>query len=228
VSGASSRAAPSETGHAIGLPQGEPTVRVEVTRDLTASADDVARVVADVPVLARCLPGAELTEDLGDGWYRGRARVGLGPVRLSFACLARVVEHDRDHVRVHAQGEDVGGGRVQADIGLWVRQEGSGTRVHAEALVWLTGRIAQFGRSLAGDVSQSMFEQFAASVQRAATGAPPPPDRAAPAVRPLASAVAERLRRALRRALPRRLRRALPRRLRRALRQRPGTKRSRP
>ena len=163
-------------------PQGEPTVHVELTRDLMASSVDIARVLADVRVLARCLPGVELTEDLGDRWYRGRAKVSLGPIRLSFASVAHVVEHEHDHIRVLAQGEDAGGGRAQADIRLRVDGEGSGSRLAADARVFLTGRIAQFGRSLAGDVSRRMFEQFATTIEQVANGA----EATAPAATPSA------------------------------------------
>jgi carbon monoxide dehydrogenase subunit G len=128
-------------------------------------------VLADARVLARCLPGVELTEDLGDRWYRGRAKVSMGPIKLSFASVAHVVEHGHDHIRVLAQGQDAGGGRAQADIRLQVQGEDPGSRLAADARVFLTGRIAQFGRSLAGDVSRRMFEQFATTIEQVANGA---------------------------------------------------------
>ena len=189
-------ARPSE----ITLPTGEPTIHVDITTDLAARTDDVATVLADIPLLARCLPGAELTEDLGDGWYRGRARVALGPVRLSFSCVAQVVESRGDYVHALAQGSDAGGGRAQADIRLRAEPGESGTRLHADAAVFLTGRIAQFGRSLAGDVSRRMFEQFAKSVESVANGAdtvlaPTPPS----ALRLLGDTMRDRLRAVARR-----------------------------
>ncbi len=184
----------------IRIPEGEPTIRVDVDSTLAASLEDVVRVLADVQTLARCLPGAELTEDLGEGWYRGRARVALGPIRLSFASLAHVIEHDTNRLRVLAQGEDASGGRAQVEILLQADSTGDGTRLQADARVFLTGRIAQFGRSLAGDVSRRMFEQFAASVEQVANGAdvmstPAPPG----ALRILTATLTDRIRRAVRR-----------------------------
>ncbi len=155
----------------IALPQGEPTIHVDLTRELASSAGAVGRVLADVPALARCLPGAELTEELGDQWYRGRAQVGLGPIKLSFSSVAHVLEQESDHIHVLAHGHDAGGGRAQADIRLWVHPTESGSRLEADARVFLTGRIAQFGRSLAGDVSRRMFQQFATTVDHVASGA---------------------------------------------------------
>jgi aerobic-type carbon monoxide dehydrogenase small subunit (CoxS/CutS family) len=62
-------------------PTGTPTLTVQVTRQLSSPVDDVWAVMDDVDRLARCLPGAEMTADLGDDRYRGRAKVSLGPVR---------------------------------------------------------------------------------------------------------------------------------------------------
>lgn len=183
----------------IDLPDAEPTIRIDLISDLEASPDEVARLMEDIPLLARCLPGAELTDDLGGGWYRGRARVGLGPIRLSFTSVAHVVEQEPDRLRVLAQGQDAGGGRAQAEILLRAEPSTSGTRLHADARVFLTGRIAQFGRSLAGDVSRRMFEQFAITADQVATGATPAKPTTPSAARLIASTALDRIRQAVRR-----------------------------
>ncbi len=183
----------------IKLPQGEPTVAVEITTDLDVPFDLVWRVLDDVHLLARCLPGAELTDDLGENAYAGRARVAVGPIKLSFNGFARIVEHDRDTgtLRVLAQGQDTGGAQTQADITLVARPTEQGTQLRADAAVYLTGRIAQFGRALAGDISRRMFEQFAEAVKEAATSgeAPQTPAGAPSALRLLLSTLLDRLRR---------------------------------
>jgi aerobic-type carbon monoxide dehydrogenase small subunit (CoxS/CutS family)/carbon monoxide dehydrogenase subunit G len=158
-------------------PTGTPTLTVQVTRQLSSPVDDVWAVLDDVPRLARCLPGAEMTADLGDDKYRGRAKVSLGPVRLAFEGLAQITERDADAHRLAllAQGADTGGNRTAAEITLsaTATPEG-GTELRADAAVFLSGRIAQFGRALAGDVSQRLFEQFADAVDETArTGTAP-------------------------------------------------------
>jgi carbon-monoxide dehydrogenase small subunit len=158
-------------------PTGAPTLTVEVTRRLASPIDDVWAVMTDVHRLARCLPGAEMTEDLGDDRYRGRAKVALGPVRLAFQGLARITERDvaEHRLALLAQGADTGGNRTAADIGLRATATpDGGTELRADAAVFLSGRIAQFGRALAGDVSRRMFEQFADAVDETArTGQAP-------------------------------------------------------
>lgn len=152
-------------------PLGEPTLVVDVRADLAASAGAVWAVMDDMDLLARCLPGAELTGHLGGDRYRATARVGLGAIRLSFAGVAEVVERDVEARRltVRAQGADARSGATQAEIRLVAQASGSGSRVSGHAKVWLSGRIAQFGRALAGDVGNRMFEQFAVSLDEAAT-----------------------------------------------------------
>ena len=187
----------------VGVPQGPPTFVAEVTSTLAASPDDVWRVLGDVRMVARCLPGAELTDDLGGDRYRGRARVGVGPVRLSFRGLAQVAERDEQArtMRVLAQGSDAGGGQTQADIRVTAEAAGDGCRLAAEARVYLSGRIAQFGRALAGDVSRRMFEQFTATVEQAVTSGEVPQASPVPpsALRILAGALAARVRALFRR-----------------------------
>jgi carbon-monoxide dehydrogenase small subunit len=158
-------------------PTGTPTITVAVTRQLSSPLEDVWAVMDDVDRLARCLPGAEMTADLGGDRYRGRAKVSLGPVRLAFEGLAQITERDAagHQLALLAQGADTGGNRTAAEITLraTATPEGS-TELQADAAVFLSGRIAQFGRALAGDVSQRLFEQFADAVDETArTGTAP-------------------------------------------------------
>ena len=202
----------------VTVPSGEPTATVEVTDELASDVDAVWAVLADFDQLAACLPGAQMTADLGGGRYRGRATVALGPVSLRFEGLAQVVEHDPDahRMRVLAQGADAGGSSTQAVIRLAAQsRDDGGTTLHAEADVHLSGRVAQFGRALAGDVSRRLFQQFARSVDEAArTGTAPVPGRGPSPLRLAGSAVLASLR-ARSTELLRRVRAGVARRLRR-------------
>ncbi|GAA4887475.1 xanthine dehydrogenase family Fe-S subunit [Actinomycetospora straminea] len=167
----------------ITVPSGPPTVTVEVRSALSSSVDDVWAVVSDPERLVACLPGAAMTEDLGDDRYRGRAVVALGPVSLRFEGLAHVVERDpaTHRLRLLAQGADRGGSSTQAVIRLAAEPgDGGGTVLWADADVHLSGRVAQFGRALAGDVSRRLFEQFAAAVDEAARTGEAPTTRTSP------------------------------------------------
>jgi carbon-monoxide dehydrogenase small subunit len=175
----------------IALPDGPPAVAVDVTSSLDAPLAAVWGVLSDIRLLASCLPGAELTEDLDDDRYAGRAAVSLGPIRLSFRGLAEIVERDDagHRLRVNAAGMDTGGAGTQARLTITAAESATGTSLHAVADVYLTGRIAQFGRALAGDVSKRLFEQFAHSVDQTATTGTAPATRKAGALGLLAGAL---------------------------------------
>ncbi|MPV35490.1 xanthine dehydrogenase family Fe-S subunit [Georgenia subflava] len=189
----------------IRMPQTEPTVAIEVDDDVAAGADAVWDVMDDTERLARCLPGAELMADFGDDRYKGRIRVALGPVKLAFVGDIHVVERDpaTRTIRALAQAQDAGGGSVQADVLLSVEPQGSGSVIHAQAGLHMTGRIAQFGRSLAGDVSRDMFKQFTTALDATARGEEPtsvaPPSAIAMATQLAASRARATLQRLTRR-----------------------------
>ncbi len=202
----------ADTGPAVPdevrMPTGEPSATVAVRSELGSAVDDVWRVLDDFSLLARCLPGAELVESLDEWRHRGRATVALGPVKLRFEGLAQVVERDPDghRLRLLAQGADAGGSATRAVITLRVEPgEGGGSALVADADLYLSGRIAQFGRALAGDVSRRMFEQFGRSVDEAArTGTAPDPSAGGPGpLRMAAGAALDTARSALRRVVDR-------------------------
>ena len=49
---------------------------------------DAWHVLLDVPRMAKCLPGAELTETVDARTYKGKVNVKVGPVALTFAGVA--------------------------------------------------------------------------------------------------------------------------------------------
>lgn len=198
----------SATAAEITLPRTEPTVSIEVDEEVRADVDAIWQVMDDTERLARCLPGAELIADFGDDRYSGQMKVALGPVKLSFVGDINVVERDATThtIRAVAQAKDAGGGNVQASVELHAEPRSPGSVVHARADLHMTGRIAQFGRSLAGDVSRDMFGQFTGQLDAAARGEEPtqtnPPSAAAMATRFITARARSFLHRITRRSKP--------------------------
>src|ERR1700745_2348754 len=69
------------------------------------------KLLLDIERIAPCMPGAELTEVLGNNSYKGRINVRLGPVALTFAGIVKFDEIDEANrtARVAAQGTDAKG-----------------------------------------------------------------------------------------------------------------------
>src|SRR6185436_659815 len=110
----------------------------------------------NIPQVAACLPGAELTEDLGDDKYKGTVAVRMGPVRMRFAGTADITERDEAAKRivVHAAGADEKGrGQAAMVVSATLTPRGRGTRVDVTQDLQLAGAAAQYGRGMISDVS---------------------------------------------------------------------------
>ena len=154
------------------LPNSEPTMDFTIESQMTSNKQDIWPITEDTETLAACLPGAELIEDFGNDKYVGRMQVALGPIRLKFIGDVHVIERDEDKgvVRALVEAADQSSGSVQAEVTLSLTPSEAGTKIHANARVYLTGRIAQFGRSLAEDASRDLFERFTQRLDSVAQG----------------------------------------------------------
>jgi carbon monoxide dehydrogenase subunit G len=70
--------------------------------------DNVWAFFDDIPQVAACIPGADLTDKLGEDHYGGDVIISAGPVKLEFAGVAKV--RDRDNAKkvitIDASGSD--------------------------------------------------------------------------------------------------------------------------
>jgi uncharacterized protein len=118
----------------------------------------------DVPSVAQCLPGAEMTGDNGDGSYTGRVAVKLGPMAANFEGDAVVTpDHESMSGLIDCKGADRrGGSRGQAKVVYGLHSEDpQTTRVRIEADVTLSGAAAQFGRTgLINEMSNRLIGDF--------------------------------------------------------------------
>jgi len=128
--------------------------------EVAEPVDKVWRFFDNIPQVASCLPGAELTKDLGDDKYEGRVAIRMGPVRMQFVGTADITERDdaAKHIVVHAAGADEKG-RGQA--AMIVR----GTKVAVTQDLQLSGAAAQYGRGMISDVSAILMRDFAVTMQ---------------------------------------------------------------
>lgn len=121
----------------------------------------------DIPQVAACLPGAQLTEELGDGRYKGRVAIRMGPVRLQFAGTADVAARD-DAARtivVNAAGADERGrGNAAMTVSAALSARGRGTRVAVTQDLQLSGAAAQYGRGMIADFSAIMMRDFSVNM----------------------------------------------------------------
>jgi uncharacterized protein len=136
--------------------------------EVAEPVDKVWQFFQNIPQVASCLPGAELTEDLGDEKYKGKVAVRMGPVRLQFAGTADITERDEQarRVVVHAAGaEERGRGQAAMVVTAILKPAGRGTKVDVTQDLQLSGAAAQYGRGMISDVTAVLMRDFSANMQ---------------------------------------------------------------
>ncbi len=109
---------------------------------------DVWNSFKDIPTVASCMPGAELTENEGDGKYKGNVKVKLGPFSVFFEGQAEVKFDDNSKSGyVNGNGIDrKGGNRAKVSMSFYLENSDEGTKTIIDSDIQLFGAIAQFGR----------------------------------------------------------------------------------
>jgi carbon monoxide dehydrogenase subunit G len=137
--------------------------------EVTEPPDKVWKFFDDIPQVAACLPGAELTDALGDDKYKGTVSIRMGPVRLRFAGTAEIKERDdaAKRIVVDAAGADEKGrGQAAMSVTANVVATARGSKVEVAQDLQLSGAAAQYGRGMISDVTSVLMRDFAANMQR--------------------------------------------------------------
>lgn len=139
-------------------------MKISEVIEVQAPPAEVWELFQDVPELAQCLPGAELTEDKGDGTYAGRVSVKLGPMTATFEGEAKVSsDPEARSGSVSGKGVDKSGGSVgQVKVAYQLEDlDGGGTKVDVDSDIILSGAAAQFGRTgLIKEMSSRLIGEF--------------------------------------------------------------------
>jgi carbon monoxide dehydrogenase subunit G len=132
--------------------------------------DKVWAFFDNIPQVAACLPGTELTTDLGDDRYEGQVAVRMGPVKLQFAGKAHITERDdaAKRIVVDASGAEVRGrGQASMVVTAQLTPAGrGGTTVAVAQDLQLSGAAAQYGRGMIADVTAVLMRDFSANLMR--------------------------------------------------------------
>ncbi len=142
-------------------------MRIENDMHVAASIDEAWALLTNIPAIAPCLPGAELTGQDGDT-YEGTMKVKVGPVTAEYSGTATILEMDEANrtVKLTASGRDKrGAGNASADIEATMVEADGGTTVSIGTDLKVSGKVAQFGRGVMADVSKKLLGQFAECIE---------------------------------------------------------------
>ena len=131
--------------------------------EVSVGVDRAWEVLTNPELIAPCLPGARLDEVEGDE-FRGAVKVKVGPISSEYRGKATMVDLNRDDLRIviRAEGRDTrGAGNAAADItALMEAASDSSTKVEVTIDLKISGKVAQFGRGVLGDVSAKLMGKF--------------------------------------------------------------------
>jgi len=159
-------------------------MKIEKSFVVQAPAARVWEFLTDPYQVARCLPGAAVTEKVDDTHYTGTITVKVGPVTANYKGKMRFERLDAaaGEADLVASGQETRG-KGGADMRMSSRVQERGpneTEVSVVSDVNVMGALAQFGRGMIQDVSDQLFQRFSDAMRRelevpAAAPAPVPP-----------------------------------------------------
>jgi carbon monoxide dehydrogenase subunit G len=164
-------------------------VKLDKRYELAVSAQQAWQVLRDIHAVARCMPGAQITEQLDATHYKGTVKSKVGPAVMQFGGDIEVLGLDAaaQSLQMLAKGADKSGSSASMDLKAQLEAGATpGTSVLAGvATIIVSGKLAQFGSRLLVPVSDAMLAQFAGNFSAAAAAV-----AVAAAEAPAASAVA--------------------------------------
>jgi uncharacterized protein len=147
-------------------------MKLENEFTVDTSIDEAWKALNDLERVTPCLPGAQLTAEVGDE-YEGTMTVKMGPVTQKYNGTVSFEETNQESRRavLKADGKDARGqGTASATITSTLSEEDGGTKVHVETDMHLTGRAAQFGRGVQQEVATKLINQFAECLEKEIMG----------------------------------------------------------
>jgi hypothetical protein len=158
-------------------------MQIENSFAVNAAPDRVYEFLLDVNNVVSCVPGAELSEVVDPNTFKGKVRIKVGPVTVSYNGTARITSRDAEARRatLEAEGrETTGSGSAQATTVMAVAPDGESSTVTLTTDFTVVGRVAQFGRGIMEDVSRHLVGQAAECIQSKLEAPPPGTAAAAP------------------------------------------------
>jgi hypothetical protein len=160
---------------------------MEIAKSFTvqAPAAEVWAFLTDPYRVARCLPGAAITEKVDGETFAGTITVKVGPVTASYRGKMRFERLDAaaGEAEIAASGQETRG-KGGADMRMKSRivaRSAAETEVTVVSDVNVVGVLAQFGRGMIQDVSDLLFQKFTEGMRRELAAAPAVAAPAAPA-----------------------------------------------
>lgn len=140
-------------------------VEIEKAFAMPAPAEVAWEFLQDIEAVAACMPGAQITERLAEGRYKGSVKVRVGPATLSFRgeVAVQAVDPAARSLRLAGKGTD-STGTSGAAMDLTARVDADGadaSMLTGRSEVSMSGKAAAFGGRMVHSVAEQILKQFA-------------------------------------------------------------------
>lgn len=139
-------------------------VEIDKAFPIEATTDQAWRFLQDIPGVAGCMPGAEITETIDEKNYKGRIKAKIGPATMAFNGDIEIKSLDADSRELHLVGhgqDSKGSSSATMDLTARVVDGDDGNSVlKGEAQVSVTGKAASLGGRMMTQVADQILNQF--------------------------------------------------------------------
>lgn len=154
-------------------------VKLDKQYPLDVDVERAWTLLTDLKAVAGCMPGAQITEQLGEGSYKGAIKIKVGPAVAQFAGQVDVLETvpaERKMV-MRGKGADKGGSSASMDLTAVIVADPANPAhcvLNGSASVIVNGKFAQFGGRMMVQVSDMILAQFVENFRQTALSLPAP------------------------------------------------------
>ncbi|MFM7848780.1 MAG: CoxG family protein [Rubrivivax sp.] len=159
-------------------------VKIDKQFPLEVAPAQAWAVLSDIRAVALCMPGAQITEQTDDTHYKGTVKTRIGPASMQFNGTIEVLSLDAATRSLQMLGKGADRTGSAASMNLTARvvdgAHGGTSVLEGQAVVTVSGKLAQFGNRLLVPVADALLAEFAKNFGRAAAVALAPAPQAGP------------------------------------------------
>ncbi len=117
----------------------------------------------DIPGVAACMPGAEITDSIDDSHYKGKIKAKVGPASMAFNgdLAVQGIDAGRRELRMIGKGQDTKGtSTAEMDLTALIVEAQGGCELRGSATVTVNGKAASLGGRMMTQVADQILNQF--------------------------------------------------------------------
>lgn len=143
-------------------------MHIEDSELIPARREDLWAYLMQIEKVGECIPGCESVRRIDDDAYETIMRMSVGPIKLRFEALLKVLERDRENwiATMKAEGAERGvGGTVSSLFTMKLVDRGvEGTELLVTTEARILGKLGEFGQPVMKKKAAAITREFARNI----------------------------------------------------------------